>query len=210
MLDSGRLTGDPMRNALYASLAVLVCGSATFASVDAENTADASPASQGGLQIEIQSPSADFSAVDGETIVEVEGIASAIGGVRYLDMMFVMDTSKSLRSTDPDDFRSSGAIGLVESLSPKSDIQIGVVSFDSKAQLAQPLTSDRNRVADAIRNLSRSGSTNLGAGIVAALHHHRAGEPDGGKEREQQQGHGRTNAKFMICHAPPLRKFTGK
>ncbi len=161
--------GDPMRNALYASLAVLVCGSATFASDDAENTADASPASQGGLQIEIQSPSADFTAVDGETIVEVEGIASAIGGVRYLDMIFVMDTSQSLRGTDPKDFRSAGAIGLVENLSPRSDIKIGVVSFDSRGELVQPMTSNRDDVVAALRGLPRSGSTDLAAGIRTAL-----------------------------------------
>ena len=103
-----------MRVALFFMFAALIGGSA---------------AAQEGLQIEIQSPSADFSAVDGETMVEVEGIASAIGGVRYLDMMFVMDTSQSLRGTDPKDYRSFGAIGLVKNLSPRSDIQIGVVSF---------------------------------------------------------------------------------
>jgi Mg-chelatase subunit ChlD len=121
------------------------------------------------LQIEIQSPSADFTAVEGEMSVEVEGMASAIGGVRYLDMMFVMDTSSSLRSTDPKDFRSAGAIGLVKNLSPKSDIQIGVVSFDNKDDLVQPLTSDRDKVILALRDLPRSGSTNLSAGILAAL-----------------------------------------
>ncbi|MCP5042300.1 MAG: VWA domain-containing protein, partial [bacterium] len=125
--------------------------------------------SQGDVQIEIQSPSADFSAAEGETTIEVEGIASAIGGVRYLDMMFVMDTSQSLRGTDPNDFRSTGAIGLVRNLSPKSDIKIGVVSFDSKGELAQPLTSDRDNVAQALRDLPRSGSTNLAAGIQTAL-----------------------------------------
>ena len=130
---------------------------------------DEPAASAGDVQIEIQSPAGDFSADEGETVVEVEGIASAIGGVRYLDMMFVMDTSQSLRSTDPQDFRSQGAIGLVENLSPKSDIQIGVVSFDSKGELAQALTSDRGLAVEALRNLPRSGSTNLAAGISAAL-----------------------------------------
>jgi len=137
-----------------------------LASADEES---ASPTAVSEVQIEIQSPAADFSAEEGETVVEVEGIASAIGGVRYLDMMFVMDTSQSLRSTDPDDFRSAGAIGLVENLSPKSDIKIGVVSFDSQGELAQPLTSNRALAIQALRGLPRSGSTNLAAGIRAAL-----------------------------------------
>jgi Mg-chelatase subunit ChlD len=125
--------------------------------------------SSSALQIEIQSPSADFSAVNGETMVEVDGIASAIGGVRYLDMIFVMDTSASLKGTDPGDFRSQGAIGLVRNLSPKSDIKIGVVSFDNKGELAQPLTSDRDSAINVLRGLPRSGSTNLAAGIQTAL-----------------------------------------
>ncbi|MDH3409973.1 MAG: VWA domain-containing protein, partial [Gammaproteobacteria bacterium] len=155
-----------MRNALFVFLSALVCGAA---SGDVEQLSDASRLSQGDVQIEIQSPSTDYDAAEGETTVEVEGIASAIGGVRYLDMMFVMDTSQSLRSTDPKDYRSAGAVGLVRNLSPKSDIKIGVVSFDNKGELAQALTSDRNLVAEALRNLPRSGSTNLAAGIQTAL-----------------------------------------
>ena len=153
-----------MRRALPVLLSVLLCGTATSASEQ-----NASTATRGNVQIEIQSPSADFSANEGETTVEVEGIASAIGGVRYLDMMFVMDTSASLRNTDPKDFRSTGAIGLVRGLSPRSDIKIGVVSFDNKGELAQALTSDRDNVVEALRDLPRSGSTNLAAGIHAAL-----------------------------------------
>ena len=158
-----------MRNALNVLFSVLVFGSATCASSVAEEVPDSSPASQSDVQIEIQSPSTNFTASEGETTVEVEGIASAIGGVRYLDMMFVMDTSQSLRGTDPKDFRSTGAIGLVKNLSPKSDIKIGVVSFDNKGKLAQALTSERGSVVQALRDLPRSGSTNLAAGIQTAL-----------------------------------------
>ena len=158
-----------MRNALTVLLSVLACVVASSFVSAQEQHANMSPTPQGELQIEIQSPSADFTAVEGETSVEVEGMASAIGGVRYLDMIFVMDTSQSLRSTDPKDFRSAGAIGLVNNLSPKSDIQIGVVSFNNKDDLVQPLTSDRDEVVKALRDLPRSGSTNLAAGILAAL-----------------------------------------
>jgi Mg-chelatase subunit ChlD len=158
-----------MRSALAVLLSVLSCvGGTSIASAQLQQS-NSSPSSKGELQIEIQSPAADFTVDAEQTTVEVEGIASAIGGVRYLDMMFVMDTSQSLKSTDPNDFRSTGAIGLVRNLSPKSDIQIGVVSFDSKGVLAQPLTSDRDQVVEALRTLPKSGGTNLGAGILAAL-----------------------------------------
>ncbi len=122
-----------------------------------------------GLQVEIQSPSAGYTVEDGTTSVEVEGIASAIGGVRYLDIMFVVDTSSSLRRSDPSDYRAQGAIGLVQNLSPKSDIKIGVVSFDAKSQIAQSMTSDRDAVMETLRLLPRSGSTNIAAGITSAL-----------------------------------------
>ncbi|MDH3430608.1 MAG: VWA domain-containing protein [Gammaproteobacteria bacterium] len=158
-----------MRNALTILLSVLACVSVASESGAVEQSSDVSPGSQGAVQIEIQSPSADFTANEGETTVEVEGIASAIGGVRYLDMVFVMDTSQSLRSTDPQDYRSAGAIGLVRNLSPRSDIKIGVVSFDSKGELAQPMTSDRDMVVQVLRDLPRSGSTNLAAGLRTAL-----------------------------------------
>ena len=150
-----------MRNSLMLLMLVLTCGISSPAFGQ-----DASPSA---LQIEIQSPSAAFSPADGETTVDVDGIASAIGGVRYLDMIFVMDTSQSLRNTDPGDFRSQGAIGLVRNLSPKSDIQIGVVSFNNKGDLAQPLTADRDAAISVLGGLQRSGSTNLAAGIMTAL-----------------------------------------
>jgi Mg-chelatase subunit ChlD len=154
LLKVKEIAGFAMRVAFVALLLALVCGPV---------------AAQEGLQIEIQSPGPDFTAANGETVVEVDGIASAIGGVRYLDMLFVMDTSQSLRSTDPKDYRSLGAIGLVKNLSPKSDIKIGVVSFDNAGSLVQPLTSDRDAVVEVLRGLPRSGSTNLAAGITTAL-----------------------------------------
>ena len=112
-----------MKRSSLVLLLALLCGAAAHASDVAE------PARS--LQIHIESPGENYTVEDGATVVEVEGIASAIGGVQYLDIMFVVDTSQSLRRSDPQDYRSVGAIGLVEHLSPKSDIKIGVVSFDS-------------------------------------------------------------------------------
>ena len=168
-----------MRNPLVMFTPVLLFALATPASGAEVQHPVTAPVSADGLQIEIQSPSNDFVAADGERSVEVEGVASTIGGVRYLDMIFVMDTSSSLRGTDPNDFRSAGAIGLVENLSPRSDIKIGVVSFDRDGQLAQPMTSDRGLAIQALREMPRSGSTNLAAGIMTALEELEAnGRPD--------------------------------
>ena len=87
-----------MRNTLHILLSALLLGAAVDAAAQ-----DATGAKPGhSLEIEIQSPSPGFEVDDGTTNIEVEGIASAIGGVRYLDIMFVMDTSTSLkRPTHP-------------------------------------------------------------------------------------------------------------
>ena len=168
-----------MRTKLAVFISFLVFGFATAALGAAGDEFAAPSASQDGLQIEIQSPSNEFVAANGERSIEVEGVASRIGGVRYLDMMFVMDTSGSLGRSDPRDYRALGAIGLVENLSPRSDIKIGVVSFDGKGDLAQPLTSNREQVALTLRGLPKSGSTNLAAGILTALAELEAhGRPD--------------------------------
>ncbi len=70
-----------------------------------------------------------------------------------------MDTSSSLRNTDPRDFRSAGAVDLVENLSPGSDIKFGVVNFDDKGELVQPMTSDRIEVRS-ITIIPRCGTKN--------------------------------------------------
>ena len=115
-----------MRNALTLFLTVLLCGCATSGGKGALEPRSGLSATDtsGKLEVEIHSPTTDFTSSDGETIVDVEGMASTIGGVRFLDLMLVLDTSESLLHTDPDDFRSAGAIGLIESLSEKSDLQI--------------------------------------------------------------------------------------
>ena len=158
-----------MRNTLIIAQAALLLMVSTASVVTESQVPTMSPLPKGELRIEIQSPSGDLVSDAGQTSVEVEGVASTIGGVRYIDMIFVMDTSMSLRSTDPDDFRSVGAIGLVENLSPKSDTKIGVVSFGKDASITQPMTADRGKVIEALSVLDRSGKTNIAAGINLAL-----------------------------------------
>ena len=112
-----------MRTALTVTLTVLLCGPAMSSDTRAD---DDGPAigTLGELRVEIHSPAPELVLQDGETEIEVEGMASTIGGVRFIDLMLVMDTSQSLHQTDPNDFRSAGAIGLIESLSSKSNTQI--------------------------------------------------------------------------------------
>ena len=123
----------------------------------------------GELKVEILSPAPDqFLAGDQRSIL-VDGGASSFGGIRYLDLVFVLDSSKSLYRTDPDNFRSAGVVSLIENLSPKSDVKVGVVSFDFKARLLQPLTTNRRDAIKALRNLDRDGGTDIADGIETAL-----------------------------------------
>jgi Mg-chelatase subunit ChlD len=123
----------------------------------------------GDLRVEIRDPARGVVLSGGETSVEVTGGASVFGGVKHLDIFLVLDTSKSLQRTDPRDYRASGAAGLVRALPAWSDIRVGVVGFARKAKLLAPLTSDRAQVVEVLGELPRSGSTDLAAGIRAAL-----------------------------------------
>jgi len=126
-------------------------------------------AQAGDLRVEIHQPSDGTLLPALESRIDVEGGASIFGGVRYLDLFLVIDTSRSLQRTDPSDFRMRGAVGLVQSLPAKSDIQLGVVAFDNNAELLSPLTADRGAVLNALRGLDRYGSTDIDAGIRMAL-----------------------------------------
>lgn len=122
----------------------------------------------GELRVEIHTPAAGRVLPTVQTSIEVTGGTSVFGGVRTLDLFLVLDTSRSLRRTDPEDFRSVGAIGLVRSLS-STGTQIGVIDLDKHAMLLSPLTSDREAVVAVLQKLDRSGGTDLAAGIRAAL-----------------------------------------
>jgi Mg-chelatase subunit ChlD len=122
----------------------------------------------GGLQVEIRRPATDLVIPNQQRSVEVGGRAEIQGGVRNLDLFLVLDTSKSLRKTDPENARSAGAVGLVKSLL-WTDARIGVVDFDKNGKLISPLTSDRNVVMKEIRELDQNGKTDVAKGIQTAL-----------------------------------------
>jgi Mg-chelatase subunit ChlD len=132
-------------------------------------TAPVAFAQMGNLKVAIQKPASGLQLQSWETSIEVVGGASIFGGVKHLDLFLVLDSSKSLRRSDPKDYRAAGAIGLVRNLSAKSDIQIGVVEFDRNAELVAPLTGNRAAVIAALGSLDRNGTTDLAEGIETAL-----------------------------------------
>ncbi len=145
------------RGVAGAALALSLAGSAALA------------AAEGKLEVEIQNIPAELLLVQEETAIDVEGRASVFGGLKYLDLMLILDASKSLNQTDPDDYRLKGAVALVRALPAKSDIHIGIVAFDSDAFLVAPLTADRDEIVAKLEGIRRDGGTNLHDGIRRTL-----------------------------------------
>jgi Mg-chelatase subunit ChlD len=155
-------------------------------------------AQMGDLKVAIQKPTSGLQLQSWETSIEVVGGASVFGGVKHLDLFLVLDSSKSLRRTDPKDFRAAGAIGLVRNLPAKSDIQIGVIEFDRNAELVAPLTANRETVIAALRSLDRSGPTDLAEAIETAAAGFEAGARPGSSRVMLLFTDGQSNAKLAL------------
>jgi Mg-chelatase subunit ChlD len=118
------------------------------------------------VTVQITSPRNGFVTCD--DCVKVSGVASARGS-STIEFMFIMDSSGSLQSNDPMDFRKSGALALVGALEGAIPaLRMGVVDFDGTARLLQGLTTDANAVRAAINSLDQNGNTDIAAGINTA------------------------------------------
>jgi len=93
-----------------------------------------------------------------------------------LDVTFVMDSSGSMSSNDPNGFRKIAAKEFVGALIEGD--RAAVVDFDSSASVTQSLTTDRGAVNSSIDALDAYGGTNIGAGVSAANQHFSARSND--------------------------------
>ena len=85
-----------------------------------------------------------------------------------LDVVFVIDSSSSMRSNDPQDLRKTAAQAFVNKLSEND--RAAVITFDSSARLNQGFTNENNLLIRAINEVNSNGwSTNLSAGIDLAI-----------------------------------------
>jgi Ca-activated chloride channel family protein len=86
-------------------------------------------------------------------------------------VMLVIDVSGSMEATDvlPSrlDAARSAARTLIDQLPPSAEV--GLVSFNTKATLLTPLTTNRDSVTTALDSLRAEGGTAIGDGITAAL-----------------------------------------
>jgi len=131
--------------------------------------AGVSYAAPGGLEIEIRAPEDQRVYTASERSIEVEGVASIPAAISRLDLMLVMDTSRSLRNSDPYGHRIDGVMQLIDTLPERGDVRIGIVGFSRSAELLVPLTSSRKQLANGMRNLGRGGYTEISEGLGLAL-----------------------------------------
>lgn len=126
-----------------------------------------------GIYLRLLSPSNGLMTAAPQALVE-GFTADRLKGGPAIDLLLVIDSSGSLRGagglppTDPQNFRSRGAIRLIQKLPPTADIRIGVVDFDGVASLVAPLSEDREAAIEAIWSLDQDGPTNISGGIDLA------------------------------------------
>lgn len=85
------------------------------------------------------------------------------GAVQPIDVAFVIDSSGSLGSTDPNGFRKVAAKRFVGALLPED--RAAVVDFDFDGRVLQSFTSDFAAVNNSIESLDSFGGTSIAAGI---------------------------------------------
>ncbi len=84
-----------------------------------------------------------------------------------LDIAFVIDSSGSMTSTDPNDLRLDVTKDFVQRLSSNS--RGGIVDFDSSYTILSGLTSDKQQLIDAVDGINSSGGTSISSAVTGAL-----------------------------------------
>ncbi|HMB50346.1 MAG TPA: VWA domain-containing protein, partial [Natronoarchaeum rubrum] len=93
-----------------------------------------------------------------------------------IDVTMIIDSSGSMGSNDPQEFRKQAAKEFVGAL--VEDDRAGVVDFDGDAHVAQELTTDFGQVNLTIDRLDAFGGTDIGNGVRAANQHFAAASND--------------------------------
>src|SRR5690349_2698563 len=86
-------------------------------------------------------------------------------------VMLAVDVSGSMAASDVQPTRIDAAIAAGRTLIDKlpSNAQVGLVIFNSQAQVVAPLTGDKGSVKDALGSLAPGGGTAIGDGIQVSV-----------------------------------------
>src|SRR5947209_9809006 len=87
------------------------------------------------------------------------------------NVMLAVDVSGSMAATDVQPTRIEAAVAAGRTLIDKlpSNAQVGLVIFNSQAQVVAPLTTDKGSVKDALGSLGPGGGTAIGDAIQVAV-----------------------------------------
>jgi hypothetical protein len=85
-----------------------------------------------------------------------------------MDVVFALDSSGSMQTTDPSGIRKTAAKAFVDKMDSAQDLA-GVVSWDDNIDFTYPLSSDFTTVKSQIDMVDSIGLTNLNAGLNAAI-----------------------------------------
>ena len=85
-----------------------------------------------------------------------------------MDVVFALDSSGSMQTTDPAGLRKTAAKDFVDKMDSLKD-QAGVVSWDSDIDFVQVLTNNFPLVKSNIDNVDSWGGTNLDVGLNSAI-----------------------------------------
>lgn len=89
------------------------------------------------------------------------------GGTVFIDAAFVLDSSGSMSSNDPQGFRRTASKNFVDAL--LTEDRGAVVGFAGSGRLLQGLTGDKAALKAAIDRINSFGGTNIGAGVSVGL-----------------------------------------
>lgn len=84
-----------------------------------------------------------------------------------LEIVFTIDSSGSMTSNDPQDLRKVAVKNFIDKLLPQD--RAAVVDFDSTAKIYSNLTSDKEKLKQAVDRVDSRGGTNLTVGLQASI-----------------------------------------
>ena len=83
------------------------------------------------------------------------------------EIAFVIDDSGSMKSNDPQDLRLEATKNFVEILEEKD--KYSIIEFEDSANILQELTSEKEKVDEAIAKFESNGGTNIASGLEKGI-----------------------------------------
>jgi Ca-activated chloride channel family protein len=100
--------------------------------------------------------------------ISIKGFGGVSEKKSAVDVVFSIDGSGSMEQNDPNNLRIAAAKSFIDSLNPQQDAA-GMISWSSKLDLQDGLSSDFNSIKSELDNIQRKAGTNLNIGITGAI-----------------------------------------